>query len=75
MNENAGNLRSLEDWIWKAACSIRGAKDAPKYKDYILPLIFTNRVCFFFYDELNRIAATHPGWMYYHKLSSLVYHA
>lgn len=33
--------KSLESWIWDAACSIRGAKDAPKYKDYILPLIFT----------------------------------
>lgn len=25
--------KSLESWIWDAACSIRGAKDAPKYKD------------------------------------------
>lgn len=33
--------KSLESWIWDAACSIRGAKDAAKYKDYILPLIFT----------------------------------
>jgi hypothetical protein len=30
------NTKSLESWIWDAACSIRGAKDAPKYKDYIL---------------------------------------
>ncbi len=51
------NSKSLEDWIWKAACSIRGAKDAPKYKDYILPLIFTKRLCDVFDDELNRIAA------------------
>lgn len=29
--------KSLESWIWDAACSIRGAKDAPKYKDYIVP--------------------------------------
>ncbi len=35
--------KSLESWIWDAACSIRGAKDAPKYKDFILPLIFTKR--------------------------------
>lgn len=26
--------KSLESWIWDAACSVRGAKDAPKYKDY-----------------------------------------
>ena len=38
------------------ACSIRGAKDAPKYKDYILPLIFAKRLCDVFDDELNRIA-------------------
>ena len=70
--------RSLESWIWDAACSIGGAKDAPngaerhrlpdraaqrvrpesriKYKDYILPLIFTKRLCDVFDDELNRIA-------------------
>lgn len=26
------NGKSLESWIWDAACSIRGAKDAAKYK-------------------------------------------
>jgi len=51
------NAKSLESWIWDAACSIRGAKDAPKYKDYVLPLIFTKRLCDVFDDELNRIAA------------------
>ncbi len=49
--------KSLESWIWDAACSIRGAKDAPKYKDYILPLVFTKRLCDVFDDEINRIAA------------------
>jgi type I restriction enzyme M protein len=53
MNENG---KSLESWIWDAACSIRGAKDAPKYKEYILSLIFTKRLCDVFDDELNRIA-------------------
>ena len=48
--------KSLESWIWDAACSIRGAKDAAKYKDYILPLIFTKRLCDVLDDELNRIA-------------------
>ena len=51
-----GNDKSLESWIWDAACSIRGAKDAQKFKDYILPLIFTKRLCDVFDDELNRIA-------------------
>ena len=49
--------KSIESWIWDAACSIRGAKDAPKYKDFILPLIFTKRLCDVFDDEVNRIAA------------------
>ena len=51
-----GNDKSLESWIWDAACSIRGAKDAPKYKEFILPLNFTKRLCDVFDDELNRIA-------------------
>jgi hypothetical protein len=48
--------KSLESWIWDAACSIRGANDAPKYKEFILPLIFAKRLCDVFDDELNRIA-------------------
>ena len=52
MANNNGSGKSLESWIWDAACSIRGAKDAPKYKDYILPLIFTKRLCDVFDDEL-----------------------
>ncbi|MCK1481019.1 SAM-dependent DNA methyltransferase [Bradyrhizobium sp. 197] len=51
-----GNGKSLESWIWDAACSIRGAKDAAKFKEFILPLIFTKRLCDVFDDELNRIA-------------------
>jgi type I restriction enzyme M protein len=50
------NGKSLESWIWDAACSIRGAKDAPKYKEFILPLIFAKRLCDVFDDELDRIA-------------------
>lgn len=58
-NKKQGDIKekSLESWIWDAACSIRGAKDAPKYKDFILPLIFTKRLCDVFDDEINRIAA------------------
>ena len=48
--------KSLKSWIWDAACSIRGAQDAPKYKAFILPLIFANRLCDVFDDEVNRIA-------------------
>jgi len=57
MASSNGRGKSLESWIWDAACSIRGAKDAPKYKDFILPLIFTKRLCDVFDDEVNRIAA------------------
>ena len=48
--------KSLEQWLWDAACSIRGAKEAAKYKDFILPLVFTKRLCDVFDDEVNRIA-------------------
>lgn len=48
--------KSLESWIWNAACAIRGAKDAGKFKDYILPLIFVKRLCDVFDDEVNKIA-------------------
>ncbi len=57
---NKYNSKSLESWIWDAACSIRGAKDAPKYKDYILPLVFAKRLCDVFDDEIDRIAVE-PG--------------
>src|SRR5687768_12797199 len=55
-NKHNQNDKSIEQWLWDAACSIRGAKDAPKYKDYILPLVFAKRLCDVFDDELNRIA-------------------
>ena len=33
------DLNTLQNWLWKAACSIRGEVDAARYKDYILPLL------------------------------------
>ena len=47
--------KSLESGIWDVPCPIRGVKDAPKYKNYIISLIFTKRLCDFFDDVLNRI--------------------
>jgi type I restriction enzyme M protein len=41
----------LETWLWDAACAIRGATDAPKFKDFILPLIFYKRLSDVFDDE------------------------
>lgn len=52
------NNKSLEAWIWDAACAIHGAKDAGKYKDYILPLIFIKRLCDVFDDEVDELAKT-----------------
>ena len=56
MAKNNDKEKSLEQWLWDAACAIRGAQDAPKYKDYILPLVFAKRLCDVFDDEVNRVA-------------------
>lgn len=47
------DLTTLENWLWDAACVIRGAIDAPKFKDYILPLIFLKRLSDVFEDEVK----------------------
>jgi len=39
-----------------AACQIRGPLDAPKFKDYILPLIFVKRLSDVFDDEVSHLA-------------------
>jgi type I restriction enzyme M protein len=49
------DITTLENWLWEAACSIRGPLDAPKYKDYILPLLFYKRLCDVFDDEIARL--------------------
>lgn len=38
------DVGTLEQWLWDAACEIRGPLDAPKFKDYILPLVFLKRL-------------------------------
>lgn len=50
------DTKALENWLWQAACSIRGAVDAPKFKDYILPLVFVRRLSDVFDDEISRLA-------------------
>jgi type I restriction enzyme M protein len=52
-NEKHLDISTLETWLWEAACKIRGPVDAPKYKDYILPLIFLKRLSDVFEDEVN----------------------
>lgn len=49
-------INTLENWLWEAACKIRGEIDAPKYKDYILPLIFLKRLSDVFEDEVEKLA-------------------
>jgi type I restriction enzyme M protein len=53
-NQNGGV--NLESWLWEAACSIRGEIEAPKYKDFIIPLIFLKRLNDVFEDELMNIS-------------------
>ncbi|HEX4143769.1 MAG TPA: class I SAM-dependent DNA methyltransferase [Pirellulales bacterium] len=50
------DMPALESWLWDAACVVRGAMDAPKFKDYILPLIFIKRLSDVYEDELARLA-------------------
>jgi type I restriction enzyme M protein len=50
------DLPALESWLWEAACVIRGPIDAPKFKDYILPLIFLKRLSDVFDDEVGHLA-------------------
>ncbi len=45
------DVSQLETWLWDAACAIRGATDAPKFKDFILPLVFYKRLSDVFDDE------------------------
>lgn len=54
--ENKLDVQALESWLWEAACVIRGPVDAPKFKDYILPLIFLKRLSDVFEDEINHLA-------------------
>jgi type I restriction enzyme M protein len=50
------DINALEGWLWDAACVIRGPVDAPKFKDYILPLIFLKRLSDVFDDEIKHLA-------------------
>jgi type I restriction enzyme M protein len=51
-------LNTLQNWLWRAASSIRGEVDAARYKDYILPLVFYKRIDDVYSDELARVAKT-----------------
>src|SRR5437867_8343055 len=53
------STKSMEQMLWDAACKIRGEKDAPKFKDYILPLVFIKRLSDVFEDEVSRLTETY----------------
>ena len=55
------NISTLETWLWDAACVIRGATDAPKFKDFILPLIFYKRFSDVFDDEFAKQVEGYGG--------------
>jgi type I restriction enzyme M protein len=50
------DVSALENYLWDAACVIRGPLDAPKFKDYILPLVFLKRLSDVFADEIAHLA-------------------
>jgi type I restriction enzyme M protein len=52
----AKSTKPMEQMLWDAACSIRGEKDAAKFKDYLLPLLFLKRLSDVFDDEIDRLA-------------------
>ena len=53
-NDEHLDISALETWLLDAANTIRGASDAPKFKDFILPLIFYKRLSDVFDDEFAR---------------------
>ncbi len=53
-NDEHLDISTLETWLWDAACVIRGKTDAPKFKDFILPLIFYKRLSDVFDDEFEK---------------------
>ncbi len=56
MSSSELDIKTLENWLWEAACRIRGEIDAAKYKDYILPLIFFKRLSDVFEDEVIKLS-------------------
>lgn len=53
---DSSSTKGMEQMLWDAACSIRGEKDAAKFKDFLLPLLFLKRLSDVFEDEIQRLA-------------------
>ena len=55
-DQPVADTAAMEKMLWSAACSIRGERDAAKFKDYLLPLLFLKRLSDVFDDEIARLA-------------------
>lgn len=49
------DVKAREMWLWDAACQSQGPLDTPKFKDYILPLIFLKYLSDVFDDEVQLV--------------------
>ena len=56
-SSGSSDTAAMEKMLWSAACSIRGERDAAKFKDYLLPLLFLKRLSDVFDDEIARLEA------------------
>ncbi len=70
VSSNNLDTKTLESWLWESACKIRGAVDAPKFKDYILPLIFLKRLSDVYDDEVLKLSEDLGGEKNAEKLIS-----
>lgn len=50
------DIQILETWLRDKACAIRGPLEVPKFKDYILLLVFLKQLLDVFDDELARLS-------------------
>jgi type I restriction enzyme M protein len=71
MAEEHLGILTLKQWLWDAACAIRGAAGTPNFKVFILPLVFFKRLSDVFKDEFSLHhseaqlkLAVEPGGMY-----------
>lgn len=55
LKASVATTKTMEQMLWDAACSIRGEKDAAKFKDYLLPLLFLKRLSDVFDDEIDHL--------------------
>src|SRR3546814_14702922 len=49
----------MDEMLWDAASQVRCEKDSPKFKDYLLPLLFIKRLSDVFDDEVQRLTETY----------------